>query len=147
MKNIVLLSCGIVLSMLFLVFSSSVFEVFYYEREFSNEMYNQGLYTVVAASTVAVAWSFAAIYYYAIDTVRFSRWYHWLLVMATAMFVAVSINTVYPESVFSGAGLDFSHRLFSFNIIDCVFVALMFLVASFSMRWWSKNCRHTPFPE
>jgi len=147
MKNIVLLSCGIVLSLLFIVFCTPIFEAFYYEREFSNEMYNQGLYTVVAISTVAIAWLFAAVFYYVINSVRFSRWYHWLLVMALAIFVAIFVGTVYPEQVFSTVGLNFSHRLFSFNIINGVCAGVMFAIASFAMRWWSSNCRHTPFPE
>ena len=25
--------------------------------------------------------------------------------------------------------------------------ALLFTIASFSMRWWSSNCRHTPIPQ
>lgn len=147
MKNSIILGCGIVISLLFLIFPSSIFEAFYYEREFSNEMYNQGLYTVVAIATAAVVWLFAALFYYVIDSVRFSRWYHWLVMMVLAVFVVMTVNTVYPDSVFASAGLNFSHRLFSFSIVNGIIAAVLFAIASFSMRWWSKNCRHTPIPE
>ena len=48
MKNFILLISGLVITLLFLVFPASVFEALYYEREFSNEMYNQNLYFSVA---------------------------------------------------------------------------------------------------
>lgn len=147
MKKSIILGIGIVVSIFFIIFSASIFEAFYYEREFSNEMYNQGLYTVVAIATVAVVWLFAALFYYIIDSVRFSRWYHWGVMMIAAVFVVMLINTVYPDSVFASVGLNFSHRLFSFSIVNGIIAAVLFALASFSMRWWSKNCRHTPIPE
>lgn len=147
MKNLILLGGGIVLSVLFLVFSTQLFEAFYYEREFSNEMYNQGIYLVVSIATVAAAWAFAALYYYAINSVRFSRWYHWLIVLVVEAAAVASFNSMYPESVFAEDGLDFSAQLFSFSIVSAIMAAVMFVVASFAMRWWSTNCRHTPIPE
>ena len=27
------------------------------------------------------------------------------------------------------------------------FNIVLFVIASFAMRWWSSNCRHTPIPE
>lgn len=142
-----MLGCGIALSVLFIIFSTDIFETFYYEREFSNEMYNQGLYTTVAVITVGVAWLLAALFYYVIDSVRFSRWYHWTIMMAAAVLAVIAVNTFYADKVFAESGLDFSGRLFGFGIVDGIYAAVVFAVASFSMRWWSKNCRHTPIPE
>lgn len=147
MKNSILLGCGIVISVLFMIFPTDIFEAFYYEREFSNEMYNQGLYTTTAIVTVAVAWILAALFYYVIDSVRFSRWYHWLIMMVASALSAIAANTFYAGNVFAESGLDFSSRLFGFGIVDGILAAVIFTVASFSMRWWSKNCRHTPIPE
>jgi len=28
-----------------------------------------------------------------------------------------------------------------------LFAAVLYIIASYSMRWWSSNCRHTPLPQ
>jgi hypothetical protein len=146
-KNTILLITGLIITLLFLVFSTKIFESLYYEREFSNEMYNQNLYFVVAIVTAIIAWVAAGIFYYAINSVSFSRWYHWLTVLGVAVVLSAVVNYIYPNNIFSGDGLDFSAQLFSFCVVNVAVEAVLFIVASFSMRWWSSNCRHTPIPE
>ncbi len=146
-KNTILLLAGAVITLLFIIFATSLFESLFYEREFSNEMYSANLYFIVAIVTALIAWAFAGIYYYVINLVSFSRWYHWLIVLIAAMIVAPVINYTYPSGVFSADGLDFSAQLFSFCLVDVAVTAVLFVIASFSIRWWSSNCRHTPIPE
>ena len=67
--------------------------------------------------------------------------------LGVAAVLAPTINYIYPNSIFSGDGLDFSAQLFSFCVMDFVVEAVLFIIASFSIRWWSSNCRHTPIPE
>lgn len=146
-KNFILLVVGAVITLLFLVFSTKIFEMLYYERQFSNEMYNQNLYFVVAVITALIAWGFAGIFYYAINSVSFSRWYHWLVVLGVAVVLTSVVNYIYPNNMFSTDGLDFTSQLFSFCVVNAAVEAVLFIIASFSMRWWSSNCRHTPIPE
>lgn len=143
----VLLVTGTLLSLLLVVFAAQVFELLYYEREFSNEMFNQGNYTTVALLAVGVAWVLAAVFYYAVNSVSFSRWYHWLIVLAVAAMTVPVVVYVWLDGQFAGDGLDFSGQLFSFSLMAMLVEVVIFTVASFSMRWWSSNCRHTPFPE
>lgn len=142
-----LLVAGAVITLLYLLLGSSLYEALYYEREFSNEMYNENLYFMVSVVTILVAWSFAGIYYYVINSVSFSRWYHWLLVLVAACVAAPTINFAYPNSVFRALGYDFSAQLFGFCMVDLAIEAVLFVVVSFAIRWWSSNCRHTPIPE
>lgn len=147
MKNAILLIVGIVLTLLFLIFPAQIFEVGYYSNEFSNEMYNESLYIVVAIITLAIAWGFVLLFYYVINSVSFSRWYHWLIVLVVAAVASPVVCYLYCNHVFAGLGYDFSSQLTSFSLIDCAITILFFVVASFSVRWWSCNCRHTPIPE
>ena len=146
-KNLILLIAGLVITLVFLIFSTKIFESLYYEREFSNEMYNQNLYFVVAIVTAIIAWASAGIFYYAINSVSFSRWYHWLVVLGVAVVLSAVINYIYPNNIFTSDGFDFSAQLFSFCIVNLAVEVVLFIIASFSMRWWSSNCRHTPIPE
>lgn len=147
MKNSILLIVGAVVTLLFLIFPEPVFELGYYEREFSNEMYNEHLYLIVAVVTAVVAWGAAGIFYYVVNSVSFSRWYHWLIVLGCASVLAPVINYIYPSNIFSDLGYDFSAQLFSLCVFNFVVTALLYVIASFAIRWWSSNCRHTPIPE
>ena len=146
-RNTLLLITGIVLTVLFIIFSTTVLEAMYYEDEFSVDMYNQNLYFIVAVISAVEARAFAGIYYYVINSVSFSRWYHWLLVLAIAA-VSVPIEIyVYLNGVFDTEGVSYSSQLLSFSVVVMVVEALLFVLASYSVRWWSSNCRHTPIPE
>ncbi|MCR5130173.1 MAG: hypothetical protein K6C10_01760 [Prevotella sp.] len=147
MKNSILLIAGGVISLLFLLLSTKLFEALYYERAFSDAMYNQNLYFIVAVVTLVVAWLLAFVFYYVINSVRFSRWFHWLIVLAAACVIAVITNFVLCNNSLTAEGYDFTSQLASFVTVDLFVEAVLFTVASFSMRWWSSNCRHTPIPE
>ena len=122
-KNTILLITGAILTLLFIIFSTPLFESLFYSREFSNEMYAANLYLVVAIVTAVVAWGLSGIYYYVINSVSFSRWYHWLIMLCVAVVIVPLITYV--------------------SAVE----AVLFIIASYSMRWWSSNCRHTPIPE
>lgn len=147
MRQLILLFTGIILTILFMVFATDLFEMFYYEMQFSNEMYNNGLYFVASLSTAIIAWLCAAIFYYGINSVSFSRWYHWLVMLVIAGIIVTAINVPYLESVFSDNGIDFSKELAVFAVVNIIIEYIIYTIASFSMRWWSTNCRHTPIPE
>lgn len=147
MKNIILLATSIIVSLLFVVFASSIFEAGYYEREFSNEMYNQNLYFVVSIIILLLVWGGAAAFYYAINSVSFSRWWHWLSVMVDVSLLSSVINFMYPSSIFQDLSYDVTAQLFSFSVVVFVITAVLFTIVSFGIRWWSTNCRHTPIPE
>lgn len=147
MRNFILLIAGIVITVLFFIFGDSLYEALYYEAEFSNEMYNEGVYTVVSTVDVLMAWGVAALYYYVINSVSFSRWYHWLIALAVASVGSSLIIYLYGNNVFTELNYDFDSQLFLFSLINTLIVAVLFIVSSFSMRWWSSNCRHTPIPE
>ncbi|MCH4148631.1 MAG: hypothetical protein LKG25_00420 [Prevotella sp.] len=141
------LTVGIIITVLYLILGGTLYEALYYEREFSNEMYNENLYFTVSLVTILVAWGLAGIYYYVINSVSFSRWYHWLVVLIVACVAAPVINYISCNAVFSDLNYDFSAQLFSFSMVDLLIEAVLFIIVSYSIRWWSSNCRHTPIPE
>lgn len=147
MKHAILLGGGLVLTLLFLIFPAAVYELGYYQNEFSNEMYNENLYLITALITACCSWGGAVLFYYVINSVSFSRWFHWLIVLAVVSVLAAVCGYAYANSVLDGLGYDFESQLSGFSVVNFVIAALLYVVASFSMRWWSSNCRHTPIPE
>lgn len=144
MKNPILLIGGVVLTLLFVVFASPIYECFGMPVDFSYEMDNDGHYFVTSIISSVVAWGVAGLFYYVINSVSFSRWYHWLISLLVASVLSSVIAFLYLDSALTEG---FSGSLFSFSIIDFVVTAILYIVASFAIRWWSSNCRHTPIPE
>ncbi|MBO4803442.1 MAG: hypothetical protein IKX18_03440 [Muribaculaceae bacterium] len=151
MKHIGFLITGIVVTVLFFIlscgFDYNIYEWMYTSQGFSDSMMNLNVYPVIAAITIIVAWGGAAIYYYAINSVKFDRWYHWLAVMAAVAVLSPVICYLYNDSVFSDSGLAYAGQAMRFEMVTVLFAAVLFIIASYSIRWWSSNCRHTPIPQ
>lgn len=92
MKHLVYLIIGIAVTVLFFILSCTdgfnIWEQLFFNQGYNDKMYNLDMYPVIAAVTIAVAWGGAAIYYYAINSVKFDRWYHWLAVMGVVVVLA-----------------------------------------------------------
>ena len=108
---------------------STFLRALYWSQEApSDEMYNQNLYFVVAIVTVIFAWGLAAVFYYVINSVRFSRWWHWLAVLGVACVAAPVTSFVICNNAFSAEGYNFSAQLFSFCVVDLAVEAVLFIV-------------------
>jgi hypothetical protein len=119
----------------------------FFNQGYNDKMYNLNMYPVIAAITILVAWGGAAIYYFAINSVKFDRWYHWLAVLGVVAVLAPVICYIYNDTVFANNGLLYVGECIQFEMQTVIFAALLYIVASYSMRWWSSNCRHTPLPQ
>lgn len=147
MKNSILLAIGLIVTAAAIALSDTLFEALYFDNEFSNEMYNSHLYFTNILIVAITAWGLAAIYYYIINSVSFSRWYHWLMVLAATVVICSIASYFHITGTMEEMQLNFEHQAFHFVLTEAFVEAAMFVIASFSIRWWSSNCRHTPFPE
>lgn len=146
-QHYIYLALGIAATLLFYVLRVQAYEAIYSVPGFSDQFYNAGLYDMIPLITIAVPWAAAAIYYYAINSVRFDRWFHWLLVGGISTLLTPIIGYAVNQSVFADLGLSYGAESLSFELANMVWAAVMFVVASFAMRWWSSNCRHSPIPQ
>ena len=151
MKHLVYLITGIVLTIVFFVLATgsafNIYERLYYSQGFNDALYNHNMYPTMALITIAITWGAAAIYYYAINSVKFDRWYHWLAIMAVVIVLAPVVCYIYNDTVFANNGLLYVGESIQFEMQTVLFAALLYIIASYSMRWWSSNCRHTPLPQ
>ncbi len=151
MKHLVYLIIGVAITIVFFVLSCSdsfnIYEQLFFSQGYNDKMFNLDMYPVIAAITIVVAWGAAALYYYAIDSVKFDRWYHWLAVLGIVAVFTPVVCYIYNDTKFAAAGLMYAGEAISFEFQTALFSALLFIVASYSMRWWSRNCRHTPLPQ
>lgn len=145
-QHLIYLILGIAATALFVLFGEWCYEL-HYVNGFSDDMHNYELNTTVSVITALVPWVAAGIYYYAINSVRFDRWYHWLVVLALVMLVTPVAGYMVTDSVMADNGKSYVAESVTFELLNMLWAAVLFVVASFSMRWWSSNCRHTPIPQ
>ncbi|MGN0214126.1 MAG: hypothetical protein ACI4AH_04875 [Muribaculaceae bacterium] len=146
MKSLVFLAIGIVIAVIFMLMPAEIYEaVKYFDGGYSNELYNHGLYSSFALIIVGVTWVMNLIYYYLINSVKFDRWPHWLIMLIVSLVAAPAACVVCNESVFNEYGLMYLSESLQMIICHLLFTLAMFVIATFSVRWWSSNCRHSPF--
>ena len=86
------LAIGVLLAVLFLLFPAQIYEgIRYFDGGYSNEMYNYGVYDTFALIMLLVTWIMAVVYYYVINSVRFDRWPHWLIMLVVSMALATGV--------------------------------------------------------
>lgn len=142
------LASGLTFTLVLLLLSGSLLDaMFAGQTEFANEMYNQNLYLTTSLFSAAIAWGLAGVFYYVVNSVSFSRWYHWLIVLGAAALGSWCATYTYCYGIFEENGLEFGSELFGYSLFQLIFSVIFFTVASYSIRWWSSNCRHTPIPE
>lgn len=147
--KVIWLIAGLVISVLFIVFATQVYEYLYYEQEFSEWMYDQSLYLQMALFIVILTWVMAAIFYYGISLlfVNFSRWYHWLIMLVITMGMAPGLAFYYLNGESLEQSYQFAIQCQAISYINVVLTALFFIIASYSIRWWSRNAAYTPIPQ
>ena len=152
-----LLLGGILLTVMYLVSGGRIFTSVYLgvpDAEGNLDMMREDLksWTLqLSALTAVLPWLMAVMFYYIIDSVNFVRWWNWLIVLCLTASLSAwgGINMLerLMERLEPGLSDYYSPYLAPMAGWCAVFSAILFVLASFACRWWSTNCRHTPFPQ
>jgi hypothetical protein len=145
---------GVILTILFLVFKVEIYESIYYAQGFSDQMFNLDLYTVFAVMTVALAWIGAAVYYYVFNSLwgskvfkRTNHWFNWLITLGVVVIVTMIACFAYNDYVFSENNLMYILESIKFEVCVLITSIVLFIIASYSLRWWSDQAYNTPIPQ
>jgi hypothetical protein len=116
--------------------------------------YNQ--YNTYGPFALVIALAVMLIYYYGINHPRFNTWRSWLvmlfLVGVSNFVIAVGMlwNEWYTvgtaECLIAGGngGID-GNTCLSFGMAHSIISILFFIIFSIGLKWWSTNCKRTPF--
>lgn len=107
-------------------------------------------FNTIGFGTLIIVAALAAVYYYVINSPRFSQWYHWLIWGCFTGFVNLLFGGLYT-SYFYNEGLI--PNCLNVEIIDCWMFGVANFIVSFAIyfvislliKWKSTNCRCTPF--
>jgi hypothetical protein len=116
---------------------------------FSENMYNYGLYATMFGMAAATALLMVVLFYYVINSPRFNKRVHWFMMMAVvAVFNFCFVSVIqYPADVIY-EGNNAIHPLgdwLVYGAMHTFWTILLFTAFSFGLKWWSRNCKTTPF--
>jgi len=132
-------------------FFAGWYELLAYFGGFSNDLYDENLYITIGLCMVLIPVAVLAIYYYAVNSVKFAKWWHWLLlvIVLCAINFGIAYSTSYNELSYlyeqQNKALPYSTEFISFSLINVLWTFVVSFVWSMIIKWGSKNCRRTPF--
>ncbi|ATL46426.1 hypothetical protein COR50_04130 [Chitinophaga caeni] len=127
-------------------FVATIFELFYYSAPFSDDVYAEGIYGQLALVNLLSSFLVAILFYYIINRPSFSRWYHWLLMLIINFLVTYSFAYTLTYNRFTALELEYSSEYFMFSLFNALIASTLFVIFSFSIRWWSSSAKRTPIP-
>ena len=132
-------------------FFAAWYELLGYFGSFSDDMYNQNMYITIGLCMVLIPVGVLAIYYYALNSVKFAKWWHWLLlvIVLCAINFGIAYGMSYNELSYlydqQNKALPYDTEFISFSLINVLWTFVVSFVWSMIIKWGSKNCRRTPF--
>lgn len=125
---------------------SRIYEMVFKSGTFSDDLYQEGLYAQLGIIAIIIAVVLTALFYYVINRPSFSRWYHWLMIMAACFAINYGIGVVIPKNKFSSLNIVYGGEYWVFAIFNALIGCFFYIIISFLIRWWSRNCKGTPIP-
>jgi len=132
--------------------------LFGFDCDFS--VVNKSGYAFVGFWLIGVTIAVAVLFYYVINSSRFQRWYHWLIMFGINAGInfliaynftngdldAGKIPDCFIKDPSTGQILIDSMSCIGFGFANVIVASLLFIIVSFSIRWWSTNASTCPFP-
>lgn len=130
-------------------FFATLYELLINVDHFSNEMYNNLWYIPIGLCMILIPIVLLTLYYYVINSTRFSKGWHWLVLViitcAINFIISYSISFHGLSSIF-GDHVDGLHvYCLSLSLINMIWSFLVSFIWSMIIKWKSSNCRRTPF--
>ncbi|SIR14606.1 hypothetical protein [Maribacter ulvicola] len=121
---------------------------FNYLGPFSDLMFENNFYTVVALYTLPMVLVCTFLYYYVFDRPKTSKLWVWSLWLLTIGIIAFVIAYVTVENSFYEVGQlpkDYTVENLIFSATNMVYACIIMFLFSLLIKWKSTNSSHVPF--
>lgn len=134
-------------------FFANWYELLGFFEGFSDDMFDNSLYLPIGLCMVLIPIVFLTLYYYVLNSARFNKWWHWLLLVVVLCVVNFGISYLVSYrnilNVYTDMNSEPSYALgtccFSFSIINVLWCFVVSFIWSLIIKWGSSSCRRTPF--
>lgn len=120
---------------------------------FSDDMFYNSLYLPIGLCMVLIPIVFLTLYYYVLNSAKYNRWWHWLLLVVVLCVVNFGISYLVSYRNIMNIYIDMNSEpsytlgtyCFSFSLINLLWCFVVSFIWSLIIKWGSNNCRRTPF--
>lgn len=118
--------------------------------EISKIMEEKGFYSPIFIFMLVSVIVISLIYYYP-GHPRINRWYHWLLINLGACILNFIVTWIITSDNIVAIYKEFNIKYpewtnyFTLGSIAFFWTFVFFFIFSFIIKWWSRNCKHSPF--
>jgi hypothetical protein len=112
----------------------------------------RSLYLYVGLSMLVISLVIAAVYYFAINSPKYNRWYHWITAMGTNAIINLLVGFYLPfrdyqageiaDEIKPGIGIG---DLWGFGFANAIVSLLFFFIFSLILQNKSRNYANVPF--
>ena len=122
-----------------------LFEFFHYSVPFSDDLYQEGLYSSLGLIGILLSLFLAVTFYFIINRPSFSRWYHWLIILLANFVVAFIIGLLLPQKKFTPLGIEYElSEYIIFGLKNAIISTLFFILWTYCLKWWYSNAKGIP---
>jgi len=125
--------------------------------------YERNAFNTIGLITLAISFLIVMIYYYGINHPRFNRWWSWLIILGITGTINLFIGYYWTATDFhygyigdclmyvrDADGVIISHLIhesdcWKFGVANFIVSIGFFTILSFIFKWWSTNCKRSPF--
>ena len=116
---------------------ASLYETLFYTNDFSGDLFNENLYTIIGLVMVVTSLLIPVLYYKIIDTVKFSKISIWLVFLSLSVIFNFLFCYVYSYNYLSALGLDYSSgEYLSFSFINSYSFTALTNLLHISLRYF-----------
>ena len=122
-----------------------LFEFFHYSAPFSDDLYQEGLYSSLGLSGILLSLLLVITFYFIINRPSFSGFRHWLIILGVNFVLASIIGTLLPRTKLTVIGIEYELiEYITFGFKNAIISTLFFIVWTYCLKWWYGNARGTP---
>lgn len=125
------------------------------------------LFNIIGIITIFISMVFVFAYYYLplflFNHPRSNRWWNWLIILLVSSTINFFIAAIWIRNDFLDgnigdclmytrdeageivAQLIYKNDCWMFGLTNFIFSAIVFFIGSIAFKWWSTNCKYSPF--
>lgn len=142
------------------LFGQELFDYFRGYDSIKEEIIGSNQFISIGIITVVITFLFMLLYYYVINHPRFNQWWSWLIVLVFVGLVNLFVGYGLTPSL-SGGNIPASLmtqledgnsipligqiECWGFGLANSIVSIMWFIVFSLCFKWWSRNCKYSPF--
>lgn len=126
-------------------FFSMIFEWLGYSGDFSDDLFQEELYASIGLISLITSLFMVVAFYFIINRPKFSRWYHWLIMLLINFLITFLVGLLVPQNVFYGLNIEYEIMVYViFGLKTAIIGTLFFIIWTYLLKWWYGNAKGTP---